>query len=285
MSATTAILSPLSFSPFKPQRDYNHADDAEYKRLRDLASNEYLARSRCYDAAHEAHKRGDGAEAKRISEQGKQHGENMDRYNAQAAAFVFRANNADSDADEIDLHGLYVKEAEEYLEQRIAASKARNEAHLEVIVGKGNHSTGGVAKIKPAVERLCQEHGFQYAADDDNSGVIIINFQRPGGYTPMGQMPFQPKHNFAQSNYHYPSPERPNATYRPQVQYNNIYGRQDQPQYGNSYANTASGAYHQEGVYSGHPQQQFQIEQQQQPPDGDQVQMVAKCLKQCCTIM
>ncbi|KAK9433718.1 hypothetical protein V1505DRAFT_124823 [Lipomyces doorenjongii] len=284
MSSTTAVLSPLSCSPFKPQRDYNHADDAEYKRLRDLASNEYEARARCYRAAHEAYERGDGAEAKQLSDRGKQHAAKMDGYNAQAAAFAFRSNNVDSDPDEIDLHGLYVREAEEYLEKRIVICKARNESHLEVIVGKGNHSTGGVAKIKPAVERLCQEHGFQYAVDNDNSGVVIINFQQSGGYTPMGQMPFQPKHNFAQTNYHYPSLERPNAIYKPQHQTNNAYGYENQPQYGNSYPNTAGGAYHQVFVYPGHPHQQLQAEEQQQQND-DLVLVLPKCLKQCCTIM
>ncbi|KAF5092204.1 hypothetical protein D0Z03_002980, partial [Geotrichum reessii] len=57
----------------------------------------------------EAYNNGDGAEAKRLSEKGKKHGAKMDEYNAQAAQFVFRENNADSAGDEIDLHGLYVK--------------------------------------------------------------------------------------------------------------------------------------------------------------------------------
>lgn len=33
----------------------------------------------------------------------------MDEYNRKASQFVFVANNADSQGDEIDLHGLYVK--------------------------------------------------------------------------------------------------------------------------------------------------------------------------------
>ncbi|KAK9241332.1 hypothetical protein V1525DRAFT_334957 [Lipomyces kononenkoae] len=284
MSAAAALLSPLSSSPFKPQRDYNHADDAEYKRLRDLASQDYEARARCYQRAHEAYERGDGAEAKQLSQQGKQHGANMDRYNTQAAEFVFRLNNADSDADEIDLHGLYVKEAEDYLETRITACKVLHASHLEVIVGKGNHSTSGVAKIKPAVERLCQEHGFQYAVDNDNSGVIIINFQQSGGYTPMSQMPFLPKHNFAQSNYHYPTHARTEATYKPPYGSNNVYGYENQPLYGNSYANAVGGGYPAANFYPGRPQQQLQVEQQQLPND-DLVQTLIKCLRQCCTIM
>jgi Domain of unknown function (DUF1771) len=41
-----------------------------------------------------------------LSEKGKQHDQAAKMYNQQAADFVFRANNAHSAADEIDLHGL-----------------------------------------------------------------------------------------------------------------------------------------------------------------------------------
>lgn len=83
--------------------------DPEYKRLRDLAHQEYEKRAECFEKSKQAYNNGDGAEAKRLSEQGKKHGEKMDEYNEKAKQFVFRANNADSAGDEIDLHGLYVK--------------------------------------------------------------------------------------------------------------------------------------------------------------------------------
>lgn len=90
-------------------RDYNHSEDPEYKRLRDLAQREHELRGEAFAQSKEAYNNGDGAEAKRLSEKGKKHGVKMDEYNAQAAQFVFRENNADSAGDEIDLHGLYVK--------------------------------------------------------------------------------------------------------------------------------------------------------------------------------
>ncbi|KAK9451391.1 uncharacterized protein V1518DRAFT_408432 [Limtongia smithiae] len=266
MSASAAVLSTPQ--PFKPGRDYNHADDAEYARLRGLAQAAYKARSRCYDDAHEAYQRGDGAEAKRLSELGKKHDAEMDDYNAQAAAFVFRANNADSDADEIDLHGLYVNEAEEYLRQRIQACKARNEDHLEVIVGKGNHSVNGVAKLKPAVERLCQENNFQYAVDEHNLGVVIINFRQSGGYQPMSSMPVQPKKGRHNNSY----TSRPDAAYSP----SNVYPAQAQPQYTQQQQSN-----HGQQSYPGHPQQQFQMEQQQQQKDENILMVFFKCFVKC----
>ncbi|KAK9480160.1 hypothetical protein V1514DRAFT_290265 [Lipomyces japonicus] len=242
MNAMSGIISE---SPYKPQRDYNHAEDQEYKRLRDLANVEFNARGRFIEQSKKAYEDGDGAEAKRLSEQAKQHGQKMDEYNSQAAVFVFRANNSDSDADEIDLHGLYVKEAEEILEQRIRACISRNEDHLEVIVGKGHHSAGGVAKLKPAVERLCQEHGFRFSLDEDNSGVIIIDFKQSGGHVPLTQLPRFPRQKISNANYQY------------------AYQHQTRP---------------------GQAQQQFQIEQQQSQPQDQTKNIIFflfKCLKQC----
>lgn len=68
------------------------------------------------------------------------------------------ANNAASPPGTIDLHGLYVKEAIEKVEEFISAEqRAGQHPELRVIVGKGIHSPGHVAKIKPAVEELMRK--------------------------------------------------------------------------------------------------------------------------------
>lgn len=74
-----------------------------------MASREAKLRGECFEQSKEAYNNGDGAEAKRLSEKGKEHGRKMEEYNDKASKFVFVANNADSEGDEIDLHGLYVK--------------------------------------------------------------------------------------------------------------------------------------------------------------------------------
>jgi DNA-nicking Smr family endonuclease len=60
----------------------------------------------------------------------------MDEYNKQASEFIFRENNAEGrvPADTIDLHGQFVEEAEEILEQRIKYAKAHGQTHLHVLV-------------------------------------------------------------------------------------------------------------------------------------------------------
>lgn len=81
-----------------------------------------------------AYKSGDGAAAKELSEKGKAHGRKMDEYNKQASEFIFRENNANGrvDSDAIDLHGQFVEEAEEILEERIKYAKAHGQNHLHV---------------------------------------------------------------------------------------------------------------------------------------------------------
>ncbi|GFF26449.1 Smr domain protein [Aspergillus lentulus] len=161
-------------------RAFNHdqsADaEAEYDRLRDLARQEAAKRNSCFQRSQEAYSSGDGALAKELSEQGKAHGRKMDEYNKQASEFIFRENNADGrvPADTIDLHGQFVEEAEDILEQRIKYAKAHGQTHLHVIVGKGNHSANHVQKIKPRVEQVCRELGLQYATEE-NAGRIYVN--------------------------------------------------------------------------------------------------------------
>lgn len=146
--------------------------------MRDLARQEAAKRSSCFDRAHQAYEAGDGARAHELSEEGKRHAAAMDKYNQQARDFIFRANNAEGRVagDTIDLHGLFVEEAEDVLEERIRTARAQGQTHLHVIVGKGNHSRGHVQKIKPRVEQVCREMGLQYATEE-NEGRIFVNLQ------------------------------------------------------------------------------------------------------------
>ena len=69
-----------------------------------------------------------------MSEQSKAHGRKMDEYNKQASQFIFRENNSGGRvaSDTIDLHGQFVEEAEEILEERIKYAKAHGQTHLHV---------------------------------------------------------------------------------------------------------------------------------------------------------
>ncbi|KAK3313880.1 hypothetical protein B0H66DRAFT_365911 [Apodospora peruviana] len=226
-------------------RAFNHsaAEDAEaeYDRLRDLARKEADRKKSCFDRAHEAYERGDGAEAKALSDEGKRHQKQQDAYNKQASDFIFRENNAPGRVaeDTIDLHGQFVEEAEDILEARIRDAQGRGQTHLHVIVGKGNHSSGRVQKIKPRVEQLCQEMGLDYATEE-NEGRMYVDLSG-GRVNVPPPLPQQPSGHYGGGGGGYPGQQH-----------------HQQPQYG-----------------GGHQQQQ------QQQPEDDIVKAVGRCLGCC----
>jgi len=137
--------------------------------------------ARCFRESQEAYKSGDGARAKQLSNEGKQHQAEMDRLNKEAGDWIFRENNLDSAPDELDLHGLYVKEAIDKTDQAIVQAQSRGASQIRLIVGKGLHSQGSVAKLKPAIEQLMAKHQLQAALDPQNAGVLIVSLNRTGG--------------------------------------------------------------------------------------------------------
>ncbi|KAJ9155001.1 Smr domain protein [Pleurostoma richardsiae] len=173
MAATSIPMTRLGGRAFA----HSSKDDveAEYDRLRALAREEAAKRSSCFDRAHDAYARGDGAEAKALSDEGKRHAAKMDQYNRQASEYIFRENNAPGRVaeDSIDLHGQFVEEAEDILEARIRDAQARGQTHLHVIVGKGNHSANHVQRIKPRVEQVCRELGLQFATEDNDGRIYV----------------------------------------------------------------------------------------------------------------
>lgn len=197
----------------------------------------------------------------------------MEQYNRQARDYIFRANNSEGRVagDTIDLHGLYVEEAEDVLEERIKAGRQRGESHLHVIVGKGNHSTNHVQKIKPRVEQVCRELGLQYRTEE-NEGRMFVNLQ--GGA--VGAMPPPP-----QGYGGYPGSGQQHGGQQHGGQY---HGGQQQ-QYGGGQQQYGGG----QQQYGGGQQQYGNGQQQNQNDEIEQMvkKGLPKLLKmlKCCTVM
>ncbi|KZP17983.1 DUF1771-domain-containing protein, partial [Athelia psychrophila] len=173
---------PSSPPPKPHYQDQNQANqhDAHYTGLRAQANTEGDAMARAYEQSHEAYARGDGAGAKQLSNEGHAHKDKMESLNKQASDWIFVENNKDSKPGEIDLHGLYVKEAISHTDQAIVQAKQRGDADIHLIVGKGIHSQGGHAKIKPAIEELMQKHQLVAELDPHNAGVLIVRLDGQG---------------------------------------------------------------------------------------------------------
>ncbi|KAI9664368.1 MAG: hypothetical protein M1831_002301 [Alyxoria varia] len=176
------------------------------------------------------------------------------RLNKQASGLIFRENNSPDRVapDTIDLHGQYVNEAEDILELRIREAKRRGEAHLHVIVGKGNHSAGHVQRIKPKVEALCREEGLRYRTEE-NEGRIFVDL-RGGGLSGVPDMP--------------------------------PVGHVGAPGYGGRPAGAHYGGGGGGGGYPGRPQQGMEYQQQQEQGGKKESQdPVTKCIRSCCSVM
>lgn len=161
----------------KPIRDYNHSTDEEYQRLRKKAEEAYKKREQLSHESQTAYQRGDKKLAHELSERSKAQLKIAEDFNMQAAEYVFVENNADSSSNEIDLHGLYVKEALFILQKRIKFAIKHNEPQLNVIVGKGLHSQNGIAKLKPSIEEFCAQHGISNHLEKGNSGVLVLELK------------------------------------------------------------------------------------------------------------
>ncbi|KAJ3781788.1 hypothetical protein GGU10DRAFT_365545 [Lentinula aff. detonsa] len=174
--------SPHPHSPQSPRLDPNQDNqhNPHYIDLRKRANEEGDAMAKCFQESHEAYARGDGAGAKELSNEGKEHKQKMEQLNKQASDWIYVENNKDSKPGEIDLHGLYVKEAIERSDSAIEDAKRRGDTEMHLIVGKGLHSSGGVAKIKPAIEALMQKHQLVAELDSNNAGVLIVQL---GGHS------------------------------------------------------------------------------------------------------
>lgn len=159
------------------EKDYNHVSDKEYVNFRKQAELAYSKRAEFSKESQQAYKAGDKQRASELSAKAKEQLAVAERFNRKAAEFVFIENNRDSDDNDIDLHGLYVKEAEYILKQRIISGIQKNQATLDCIVGKGLHSQNGIAKLKPAVEQLCADANLRCWIDPKNTGVLHIDIK------------------------------------------------------------------------------------------------------------
>ncbi|KAF1797381.1 hypothetical protein V8B55DRAFT_1516580 [Mucor lusitanicus] len=166
-------------SSYHPSADND--DDEEYAQLRAQAHEEAQKRNDCYARSQEAYKNGDGAEAKELSNQGHHHDNLMKQYNQRAADHIFSVKNQGRPLNEIDLHGLYVKEASAKVEEAVRRCQANGERDLVIIVGKGLHSPNQIAKLKPAIIELVKKYEVTCQPNIPNPGCLYIEFGKGTG--------------------------------------------------------------------------------------------------------
>ncbi|KAL5632216.1 hypothetical protein ACGC1H_000272 [Rhizoctonia solani] len=154
--------------------------DPYYEQLRARARQAGDSMSNSFEEAKLAFQRGEKAKAKQLAEEGKRYQADMHRLNEEASQWVHEQLNS-GDTDGLDLHGLYVKEAVKRVESAIRAAQNRGDEELRIIVGRGSHSEGQMARIKPAIEQLLARQHLDSYIDPRNEGVLIVEFSSRSG--------------------------------------------------------------------------------------------------------
>nr|XP_055061399.1 NEDD4-binding protein 2 isoform X2 [Misgurnus anguillicaudatus] len=157
---------------------FQDTEDPEYKDFRTEALLHKQRQIESFNKAAEAHRQRRKDVASFYAQQGRMHGEKMREANHLAAMQIFERVNASLLPENIlDLHGLHVDEAIHHL-IKVLDDKT-SEWHqglcgpqLSVITGKGNHSQGGVARIRPAVLDYLKTHHYSYT--EPKTGLVLV---------------------------------------------------------------------------------------------------------------
>ncbi|NXK99237.1 N4BP2 protein, partial [Mesembrinibis cayennensis] len=142
----------------------------EYPQYDDLRAEAFChqqKRQECLKKAGEAYRMGMKPVAAFYAHQGRLHEQKMKEANHAAAVQIFeKVNTSLLPMNVLDLHGLHVDEAVNQL-SRVLQEKSEEyqqtggKPYLCVITGRGSHSQGGVARIRPAAIRYLTSHNFR----------------------------------------------------------------------------------------------------------------------------
>ncbi|XP_041258441.1 NEDD4-binding protein 2 isoform X2 [Onychostruthus taczanowskii] len=158
--------------------------DFEYPQYDDLRAEAFChqqKRQECLKKAGEAYRMGMKPVAAFYAHQGRLHEQKMKEANHAAAVQIFeRVNTSLLPMNVLDLHGLHVDEAVNQL-SRVLQEKSEEhqqsggKPYLTVITGRGSHSQGGVARIRPAAIRYLTSHNFRFTEIKPGCLKVMLN--------------------------------------------------------------------------------------------------------------
>nr|XP_053629872.1 uncharacterized protein LOC128686800 isoform X1 [Cherax quadricarinatus] len=149
---------------------------------RNEAQLHYHQRQEAFKKAQEASSQGMKAVAAYYARLGNLHSTKLGEANQRASKKILEATNANrTDANCLDLHLLHVPEAlsaaQAFLKerQRVLTARGIKQMQVSLITGRGAHSVGGQARLKPAIKEFLQKSKFLF--HEANSGMFTVTLQ------------------------------------------------------------------------------------------------------------
>eukprot|EP01080_Neovahlkampfia_damariscottae_P003028 gene3028-5038_t len=136
--------------------------DQIWKTFRQEARKQYELRNYYREEAKNAYNEGDHESAEKFKEDSKIHQLKFKVESEIAAKRIFEEVNKKNDLFTIDLHGLFVEEALEFVEKRLEDVSDASGEILTIITGAGRHSKEEKAILKPKIGELLSKRSLYY---------------------------------------------------------------------------------------------------------------------------
>eukprot|EP00042_Codosiga_hollandica_P002393 m.11784 g.11784 ORF g.11784 m.11784 type:complete len:269 (+) comp16339_c0_seq1:1009-1815(+) len=165
-------VAPLPISRPERTREWNSSSwfPSEFNEARMEARNFREFRDKAFQASKSAYNRGERSLARGLADQRRDYDQKMRAADKRAVKVLMDAQRAQGDS-RLDLHGLFKHEAIEETRKFIERNQGVRR-QVEVITGAGNHSKGQRSVLRPAIQELCLQEGWEY--EDANEGSFMI---------------------------------------------------------------------------------------------------------------
>ncbi|KAL3879118.1 hypothetical protein ACJMK2_031430 [Sinanodonta woodiana] len=177
----------LDSYPYQPKvtKDFQEPEGTDYEDYRGEAHIHFRLRHECFQKAQEAYKRGMKQVASFYSQQGHLHSQKINEANARAANRIMEERSTEvENLSVLNLHDLHVDEAITTLarilpekELELQLNPDRRKQHILIITGRGSHSRGGIAKIRPAVERYLRKNNYSFTEQRAGAFKVLLKYR------------------------------------------------------------------------------------------------------------
>ncbi|KAL5012756.1 hypothetical protein ScPMuIL_011307 [Solemya velum] len=165
------------------RKDYQISQHPNYEDYRGEANIHHRLRHECFQKAQQAYQRNMRDVAFFYSQQGHLHTQKIKEANLRASEMILTTRNVQNKTT-LDMHGLHVDEAISALdgilprmEREFQERPDKTRQHLIIITGRGSHSRGGIAKLRPAVLKYLQKKNYNFTEEQKGAFKVLLKYR------------------------------------------------------------------------------------------------------------